>query len=82
MLIILPSHKANMWRGAIQSFIYKKCLVCIPHTKQNVWVEMLNLFHLLMEPGVFSCLTRIFVGSVNSGWQLFSKKNNYCETNE
>jgi hypothetical protein len=38
-----------------------------PSHKVIVWVDY-EFFHLLMEPGVFSCLTRIFVGSVNSGW--------------
>jgi len=71
---ILSSHNSKMCGAVIQSYIYKKRLVCIPHTKQLCGL-IANLFHLLMETGVFFCLTRnlsvrlILVGS------CFTKKH-------
>ena len=38
--IVCVLHSLNGVRLTIQSFIYKKRLVCIPHTTQNVWVEI------------------------------------------
>ena len=53
--------------GPIQSFIYEKCLVCIPRTKQLCG---LNYKSLSSFNGARSCFLsdEDFVGSVNSGW--------------
>jgi len=63
---ILSSHKSNVWMGTIQSFIYKKRLVCIPHTKQLCGLNYTSLSSFNGARSYFLS-DEDFVGSVNSG---------------
>jgi len=55
---IYPSQGANAWENNKKVYIQELPSI-FPSHRANVWVEIQYLYHLLMGPGVVSCLTRI-----------------------